>query len=113
MISVDRSGLLFCSCCLFAAVNGDPCDCKKHSRACGPRLQSTGQCIGDCPEHSPDVDQGLERLAHGGCQVVPDFDSDTGEGVEEFSWAPCDCCQTRLGGSRHRFATLHETPGPS
>ncbi len=26
----------------------------------------------------------------------------------EFSWSPCECCGSRLGGSRHSFARLAE-----
>ena len=31
-------------------------------------------------------------------------DSETGEGIDEFSWRSCDGCGSRLGGSRHRLA---------
>lgn len=30
------------------------------------------------------------------------------EGRSEFSWSPCDCCGTHLGGSRHNAAKLGE-----
>jgi len=31
-------------------------------------------------------------------------DSESGEGIDEFSWRFCDGCGSRLGGSRHRLA---------
>ncbi len=46
---------------------------------------------------------GLQRL---GIHLVPDHDSETGAGCEEFSRRQCDCCRSRLGGSRHRYAVL-------
>lgn len=33
-------------------------------------------------------------------------DPETGEGTQDFSWRMCDCCGSRLGGSRHRMALL-------
>lgn len=36
--------------------------------------------------------------------LVPDWDSDSGAGVREFSRAPCDCCGSPLAGYRLRFA---------
>jgi hypothetical protein len=48
---------------------------------------------------------GLTRL---GPNLVPDFNSETNEGIEEFSNAPCACCDSHLVSSRHRFAILGE-----
>lgn len=84
-MKVVRDDLWFCDCCSLAAVNGDSCECDD--------------------EHDDDVVKGLDDL---GPHVVPDFDSNDDEGIEEFSWKECDCCGTRLGGSRHRFAVLGE-----
>jgi len=28
---------------------------------------------------------------------------------DEFSWQPCECCGSRLGGSRHMLAALENT----
>lgn len=50
------------------------------------------------------VREGLAKL---GPNLVPDNDSETGEGIEEFTWARCDCCNGKAG-SRHRFAILGE-----
>jgi hypothetical protein len=49
--------------------------------------------------------KGLEKL---GPHLVPDFDSETGEGLMEFSGAPCKACGTHLAGYRARFAILGE-----
>lgn len=27
---------------------------------------------------------------------------------DEFSWSPCECCGSRLGGSRHHMVVLEE-----
>ncbi|MBA3580800.1 MAG: hypothetical protein H0W42_12550 [Gemmatimonadaceae bacterium] len=36
-------------------------------------------------------------------------DSDTGDGIEEFTWRSCDGCGSHLGGSRYRLA-IHWSP---
>lgn len=51
------------------------------------------------------IEAGLEEL---GPHLVPDFDSETGEGCEEFTWRECACCKDTHQGSRHRFAVLGE-----
>jgi hypothetical protein len=37
-------------------------------------------------------------------------DSDTGEGIDEFSWSSCDGCGSSLGGSRYRLHWTERTP---
>lgn len=89
MVEVVRDGLWFCDCCVLAAVNGDDSIC--------------------CDEkHAHQVAAGLDRLtaADTGGHIVPDYDSETGEGIEEFSWRSCACCDDGKGGSRHRMAVL-------
>lgn len=49
------------------------------------------------------VMQGVDAL---GMHLVPDFDSETGEGHEEFSNCGCDGCGSGLAGEMHRFAIL-------
>ncbi len=49
--------------------------------------------------------RGLEALSP---HLVPDFDSETGTGLDEFSNVPCASCKTRLAGYRARFAILGE-----
>lgn len=41
-----------------------------------------------------------------GPHLVPDFDSETSDGIREFSRCGCDCCGSGLAGTFHRFATL-------
>ena len=45
---------------------------------------------------------GLSKLGH----LAPDFDSETGSGIWEFSSRICDSCGTSLAGYRARFAEL-------
>jgi hypothetical protein len=54
------------------------------------------------------IEAGLDAL---GSYLVPDFDSETGDGIEEFMRAPvfgCACCGSHLAGEFHRFAVLGE-----
>ena len=78
--------LWLCVDCTMVAVNGD----------------STG--IED-DEREAEVCAAVEAM---GPHLVPNSDSETGEGQDEFSWRPCDCCGSSLGGARERFALLGE-----
>jgi len=40
--------------------------------------------------------------------VVPNFDSETGEGIREFTDCICEACGTSLAGYRARFSILGE-----
>jgi hypothetical protein len=53
---------------------------------------------GELPEDNPDF-----KLSPrwDGYQVVLNCDED---GCEGFSWSPCDGCDSRLGGDRHKAA---------
>ena len=84
-MKIIHDGLRLCSDCTLGAINGD--------------------FSGMDNETEIRVIQGLERL---GANLVPSFDSETGEGCDEFSWAHCDCCRSKLGGSRRTFAILGE-----
>lgn len=57
------------------------------------------------PENLLIVETGLAEL---GPHVVPDFDSETGEGLEDFSSRQCASCLSGLAGYRARFAKLGE-----
>lgn len=35
--------------------------------------------------------------------ITDNTDSETGEGINEFSWRSCDGCGSGLGGGRHRL----------
>jgi hypothetical protein len=39
-----------------------------------------------------------------GHELTDNTDSETGEGIEEFSWRQCNGCGSTLGGSRYRLA---------
>jgi hypothetical protein len=41
-----------------------------------------------------------------GGPLVYHADAETGEGIKDFSWFPCHCCGSRLGGERTRFAVI-------
>ncbi len=87
---VARDGIELCTDCMFRAVNGDlPSD--------------------TTPERDAEIDAGLESL---GPHLVPSFDTETGEGYEAFTWRRCDCCGSKLGGSRYEFAVLALGPAP-
>lgn len=94
-MKVIRDDLWLCVDCLFAAVNGDlPTD--------------------STPEQDAAIKAGLDAL---GPHLVIGFDSDTGDGIEEFGTMGCDCCDSPLAGEMHRFAILGEgdpepEPGP-
>lgn len=85
---VVKDDLLLCLDCMIAAVNGDVTGIESEERVAA-------------------VWAGLEKA---GPRLVPNFDSESGDGVEEFSWRGCWCCETKLGGSRYRFAVLGDTP---
>lgn len=50
-----------------------------------------------------EVRAGLAELCKAG-HLAPNFDSNAGEGLEEFSRRDCDACGTHLAGYRARFA---------
>lgn len=52
---------------------------------------------------------GVERLqANGGLLCC----TSTEETDDEFSWRPCQCCGTTLGGSRHDATLLRDGDAP-
>jgi hypothetical protein len=55
------------------------------------------------PEQLQRTENGLAKL---GKHLVPNFDSETGDGLETFSRTPCDSCGSGLTGYRARFAIL-------
>lgn len=77
---------------MFAAVNGDTSSLDYYY---GEHAQA----------RRTEIDAGLDKL---GLHLVPDFDSEYGRGHDEFSWRPCQCCGTSLGGARWQFAVLGE-----
>lgn len=86
--------LWLCADCLMVACNGDTSGIESDARV-------------------QEVVSGLAKL---GPNLVSDFDSETGDGIEEFARKCCDGCNPhkRLGGSYHRFAILGPAdPEPS
>lgn len=83
-MEIDRENLWLCVDCTVVACNGDTSGIDSDDRV-------------------TEVERGLEKL---GPNLVPNFDSEKGEGYEEFSARGCDCCGSRLAGEMHRFATL-------
>jgi hypothetical protein len=81
-VQIDRDNLWLCSDCTRVACDG----------ILGIELTNPTATI-----------IGLDKL---GPHLVPDFDSETNEGLREFSSVPCDACGTHLAGYRARFATL-------
>lgn len=88
---VDRDDIWLCPECTIAAVNGDFTGLDYHYSE------------PETTERMNAITAGLEQL---GPHLVPDFDSETGDGHEEFSHRGCDCCGSGLAGEFHRFAIL-------
>ncbi len=90
MATLIDDDVWFCVCCTIAHANGGSCD---------------------CPDHEAEVTAGFERLYNDGATVASNSGSDDDEdsGEQEFSWSPCECCLSRLGGSRHRHALFART----
>lgn len=90
-MKIVQDDLWLCDDCVMYAVNGD---------LTGIDYFYSGD---KADKRAKEVVQGVNAL---GPHLVPDFDSETGKGMEEFSRTTCDGCGTRLAGGRHRFAVL-------
>jgi hypothetical protein len=90
-MKILQDDLWLCDDCVMYAVNGD---------LTGIDYSYSGD---EADERAKEVVRGVNSL---GKNLVPDFDSETGEGIEEFSRRSCDACRLRLHGERHRFAIL-------
>lgn len=90
----EYSDVWFCDDCTIAEVNGD------YSGMTDERAAEVAKALDELPGRVP-------GMSH----VSSNWDSETGEGIQEFSWRPCFCCDSPLGGGRHRFAlwTKEET----
>jgi hypothetical protein len=87
-MKVIRDEVWLCTDCTIVACNGD------YSGI-------------DSTERVDAINVGFDRLAEKyGDNLVPDNDSETGEGQEEFARRDCACCRSGLAGSFHRFAFL-------
>lgn len=86
---VVRDDLWLCEDCMIFAVNGDLSGIDYHY---------SGE---EAEKRAKEVTDGVAKF---GPHLVPDFDSETGKGCDEFSWRGCDGCG--LAGTMHRFAVL-------
>jgi hypothetical protein len=92
-MKVVQDDLWLCVDCLSAAVNGDYTGLQYYFKE------------PEATRRTEAIKAGLAKL---GPHLVPDFDSETGEGIREFSSCGCDCCGSGLAGTMHRFAVLGE-----
>jgi hypothetical protein len=90
-MKIVRDDLWLCDDCAIFAVNGDLTGLDYHYGK-------------DADKREKEVVKGVAAL---GPHLVPDYDSETGEGEEEFMTRSCDAChQPRAAGRRTRFAVL-------
>lgn len=63
---------------------------------------------GTVPEDRPDLEADIAaELGDGGTLVCAFEQTERGDSVDDwFSWSPCECCGSRLGGNRNRLAVL-------
>lgn len=75
----DTYKISVCSCCMIAAVNGEPCTCESE--------EST---MVDDREHPAGL---MGKITDGHAVLTSD--------ESYFSWSSCDGCGSTLGGERH------------
>jgi hypothetical protein len=90
-MKIIRDDIWLCEDCLQIAVNGDA-SCLDYSYSAERAEERLAEIL--C---------GLKALGRG---LVPNFDSETGRGILEFSRRGCNCCGCRLAGQLHEFALL-------
>lgn len=91
---IVRDGIQLCPDCMIAAVNGDTSGIESAELIAA-------------------IDAGLQRL---GPHLVPSFDSESGEGYDEFMARRCECCRLCNAGPRYEFSVLgedHVRPTPA
>lgn len=96
-IGVTHDGLKLCDDCTIAAVNGDFTGLDYH-------YSGGDDPEGEACKRQAEIVAGLERLGalgHLVCESTEDDDDGPG-----FSWSPCACCESRLGGNRTMFVIL-------
>lgn len=91
-MKVIQDAIWLCSDCVQAAVNDDYTG-----------LQYIGE--GHAERRKREIQEGLSKF---GPHLVPDFNSETLDGINSFSKVYCDCCGDHLYGERFRFAILGE-----
>ncbi len=88
---IVKDDLWLCQDCVIYAVNGDLTGVDYYLSGDAAKRR----CL--------DIEAGVERF---GANLVPNYDSESGEGIEEFSLKQCDGCRCKLAGSRYSFAIL-------
>lgn len=82
MVEMKADDLRFCYDCMYVAVNG--------------------QFLPDTPDDKIDrIKSGLESFDG---HIANNHNSETKEGIWNFSNVKCDCCGTRQAGKRYRFS---------
>ena len=94
-MNIKVDSILVCGDCLPVIVNGDYTSLDYYYT----------------PEESiirqNSIDTGIANLQNEyKGRLVCNYDSETGDGIEEFSHSRCECCDTRLAGSRYRMAII-------
>jgi hypothetical protein len=93
MVKVIQDDLWFCGDCYIVAETGDTSSFDYY--------YSHSEAVTRVKE----IERELSLYEREG-RIVSDNDSETGEGIEEFSHRVCDCCGTGLAGGRRRMALL-------
>jgi hypothetical protein len=90
MATVIDDNLMVCVDCLMVIANGDYTGLDYHTTP-------------NSPDHGTmrarEIDDGLDSIK--GYVCAGDSENDN-----EFSWYPCHCCGSKLGGSRHHCVVL-------
>jgi len=82
--------IMVCSDCLMVIANGD---------YTGLDLENTPDDPDAGSRRAREIDEGIESFK--GYLCAGDSDKD-----HEFSWSRCECCGSKLGGSRHHVVIL-------
>ena len=90
-----------CTDCIMFLANGDlPADDSGAASAivagCEREDPYRWVCGGTCEEHAPTEEnpRAWEACSEAGCDEM------------DFSWRTCDCCGSKLGGSRHKASLI-------
>jgi hypothetical protein len=81
---ISKDNIYLCSDCTMIACNGP-------------------SGIDVSPRNLDALVQSVQEL---GPYLVPNFDSESEDGIQTYSCIPCAACHTQLGGYRLRFAIL-------
>jgi len=90
-MKVDRDELWLCADCFMIVETGDDSALDHYYNEQGAK------------ERREAISKGLEKL---GPHLVPDNNSETGEGQEDYYCAKCACCDKYMPGHYQRYATL-------